>query len=87
MNKNNFAPAFPTVPIQDKLGQIIVNFGLNKLEVITAIIAAQISATEEGQKVLPETIAQDAAGIAAAILDETERLFNEANKQPVIHGA
>ncbi len=67
--KNDFlAAAFPTHPVQDKFGSLLVQFGLNKLELSTLIVAAGISARAAGE-VFPETIAGESLQIALACLE------------------
>jgi hypothetical protein len=65
-SKNNHAPALPTFPIQDNLGQVIVNFGFTKLEYAALQIAAGLSV--HAVKLEPETIAQEALEIAEQVL-------------------
>lgn len=66
---NFFAPAHPTHPIQDKFGQVLVNFGMNKLEYLAGMIAANLANFSE--KYLPETIAEEAVKLAMAVLEAT----------------
>jgi hypothetical protein len=67
--KNDFlAAAFPTHPVQDKFGSLMIQFGLNKLELSTLIVAAGISARAAGD-VFPETIAGESLQIALACLE------------------
>lgn len=68
---NKFNPAFSSYPMQDKFGQIIVNFGLSKVELLTAIIAAG----SLNLNVSSETIAQSAYTTAVDILDKCEEEF------------
>jgi F0F1-type ATP synthase epsilon subunit len=65
-NKNNHAPALPTYPVQDNLGQVIVNFGFTKLEHAAVQIAAGLAV--HAVKLEPETIAQEAIEIAEQVL-------------------
>lgn len=65
-SKNNHTPALPTFPVQDNLGQVIVNFGLTKLEYATIQIAAGLAV--HAVKLEPETIAQEALQIAEVAL-------------------
>ena len=39
-NREIFEPAFPTTPIQNQFGQVVMFMGLSKIELITSIIAA-----------------------------------------------
>lgn len=39
-NKEIFEPAFPTTPIQNQFGQVVMFMGLSKIELITAIISS-----------------------------------------------
>lgn len=67
--KNEFlAAAFPTHPVQDKFGSLIIQFGFNKLEIATLIIAAGLSARAAGE-VFPETIADESLQIALSCLE------------------
>lgn len=77
-----FTPAFPTMPIQDKLGQVIVNFGMSKIEYAAIIIAAQIrAATIKDDSLLPETIAQEATLIATEVIKEVGNILNDSTAE------
>jgi len=69
MSNQNFSAAFPTFPIQNQFGNTIIQFGLNKVEYLTAIIAAQLVSND---KLLPETIAEYSYNIAVAVLEVCE---------------
>lgn len=75
---NIFSPALPTMPIQDKFGQVVISFGMNKLEYATMQIAAAI-AGRHGDKVFPETVAQTSIEIAMAVFDACEDEFKKAS--------
>jgi hypothetical protein len=70
-NQNLFSTAFPTYPIQDKLGQLLIQFGFSKLEIATLIISGAVYNQSKGN-LLPETIAQESIEIAKAILQEVD---------------
>jgi hypothetical protein len=71
-------PAFPTYPVPDKFGQIIVNFGSSKLEIGAFIIAAGIGTHINSLE--PETIADVSIQIARDIIAKCEELLMEDNK-------
>jgi hypothetical protein len=80
-NKNidtNHAPALPTYPVQDKLGQVIVNFGLTKLEYGAVHIAGVMAANGD---LHPETVAQQAVLIAVEIFKECAANLEEITEQ------
>lgn len=79
----NYAAAFPTFPIQDKLGQTIVNFGMSRIEFAAITLAA---GWWQHSGLLPETIAQEAVTIAEAIFTEidTRSAQQEANENKII---
>ena len=79
-NKNAVhQPALPTFPIQDNLGQIVVNFGLSRLEYAAIHISGTMAANGD---LHPETIAQQAVLIAKEILKECANEFDQDNDQP-----
>lgn len=80
MNKQqtHHTPAFPTYPVQDKLGQILVNFGSSKLEMGAFIIAAGIA--HHVDSLLPETVADLSIEIARSIIDKCENALQEDTK-------
>ena len=64
-------PAFPTTPVQDKFGQVLLFFGISKLELIAAIVAAgYIQNQKNGSILYPEVIAGEALELAKNILDQ-----------------
>ena len=73
-NTNSHVPALPTHPFQDKLGQVIINFGLSKLEYAAIHIAGTMAANGD---LHPETIAQQAVLIANEIFGECENDYKE----------
>jgi len=77
MNNQLFTPAFPTTPVQDKFGQVHVNFGMSKIEYATIIIAGQLAASNS-EKYLPETIAEEAYSVALNDLDIIDAEFKKA---------
>ena len=83
MNKKQFLQtSFPTHPVQDKLGQLLIQFGLTKLEYASIHIAAGLT-TNNGGKVEPEVIAEESVQIAISIL---ERCHEESIKPDIEKG-
>lgn len=76
--QTHHTPAFPTYPVQDKLGQILVNFGSSKLEIGAFIIAAGIG--RHIDNLLPETVADLSIEIARSIIDKCEDALQEDTK-------
>jgi ABC-type arginine/histidine transport system permease subunit len=76
--QNLFTTAFATFPVQDRLGQTIVQFGMNKLEYTSSLIAGAIYTTSQGN-VLPEAIALESVELAEHILLQCNHRFNELN--------
>jgi hypothetical protein len=72
------SPAMPTMPIQDKLGQIIMAVGLSKFEYAVIQIAASMAGNLD-ENILPETIAQISMERARAIFEEMEQQEQENN--------
>jgi len=72
------SPAMPTMPIQDKLGQIIMAVGLSKFEYAVIQIAASMASNLD-ENILPETIAQISMERARAIFEEMEQQEQENN--------
>jgi hypothetical protein len=68
-------PAFPTYPVPDQFGQIIVNFGSSKLEIGAFIIAAGIGTHIEHLD--KETIADLSIEIAQDIITKCDQLLLE----------
>jgi hypothetical protein len=68
-------PAFPTYPVPDQFGQIIVNFGSSKLEIGAFIIAAGIGTHINNLD--PETVADLSIQIARDIITKCEDLLLE----------
>jgi hypothetical protein len=69
-NTNLHATAFPTHPVQDNLGQIIIQFGLTKIEYLAAIVSVGFINTNSNM--LPETFADASLELAEAILNKSE---------------
>jgi len=70
-NQRNYEnePAFPTVPVQDKFGQVVLFFGITKLELVAAIVAGgYIQNQKNGSILYPEVIASEALELAKNIL-------------------
>lgn len=70
--ENVHATAYPTTPLQDKLGQLIVQFGLSKIELATIMIASNM---EHKASLLPETIAEESYNLALAIFEKCNEEF------------
>lgn len=83
-HENLFLTAFPTMPIQNNLGQIVMQAGMSKVEFAATQIAAQIYTTPAGQNVEPESIAQEAVILAKCVLMECEREFNKFLKPTIL---
>jgi hypothetical protein len=77
MNNQLFTPAFPTTPVQDKFGQVHVNFGMSKIEYATIIIAGQLAALNS-EKYLPETIAEEAYNVALNVYEIIDAEYKKA---------
>lgn len=77
--KNYHLTALPTYPIQDNLGQVLMQVGFSKIEMSSVLIAGHIYQTSNGN-ILPETMAQESIELAKAILDQCEELFTEDSK-------
>jgi hypothetical protein len=77
--KNYHLTALPTYPIQDNLGQVLMQVGFSKIEMASVLIAGHIYQTSKGE-VLPETIAQESIDLAKAILDQCEEMFVQDSK-------
>jgi len=77
--KNYHLTALPTYPIQDKLGQLLMQVGFSKLEMASVLISGHIYQASKGE-ILPETIAQESIEVAKAILDQCEESFTEDSK-------
>lgn len=80
MNNNIFSAQYPTTPMQDKFGQVIVHFGASKIEAATIQIAAAMVAnsTVYDGKLFPETIAEESYRIALAVFDVLDEEFKKA---------
>ncbi len=79
-NTNLHATAFPTHPVQDNLGQLIIQFGLSKLEYLAAIVSVGFINTNSNM--LPETIAEASLELAEAILNlSEEKAKNDLTKK------
>jgi len=84
IKENLFLTAFPTMPIQDNYGQIIMQAGMSKLEYAATIMAAHICTTPAGQQVEPESIAQESVSLAKAVLSECQREFDNMIKPKIV---
>jgi ribosomal protein L16/L10AE len=79
-NTNLHATAFPTHPVQDNLGQLIIQFGLSKLEYLAAIVS--VGYINTNSNMLPETIAEASLELAEAILNlSEEKAKNDLTKK------
>jgi len=72
--KNYHLTALPTYPIQDNLGQVLMQVGFSKIEMASVLIAGHIYHTSNGN-ILPETIADESIALAKCILDQCEDQF------------
>lgn len=81
--QNLFTTAYATFPVQDRLGQTIVQFGMNKLEHASCLIAGAIYQTSNGN-VLVEAIAQESVELAEQVLLHCSYRFDELNKEKEI---
>lgn len=83
-NTNLHATAFPTHPVQDNLGQIIIQFGLTKIEYLAAIVS--VGYINTNSNMLPETIAEASLELAEAILTLSEEKAKQdlTKKTPTI---
>lgn len=79
-NNNLHAPANPTHPVQDNLGQIIMAVGLSKLEYATILLAGHIYTTSKGD-ILPETIANESIEVAIQVLTQCEEKIKELEQE------
>lgn len=70
VKKEHYQAAMPTHPVQGQMGQLLVSFGMSKLEYAAIILAAGWWRHTELRR---ETIADEAVNMAAAILNEVER--------------
>jgi hypothetical protein len=77
--KNYHLTALPTYPVQDKLGQLLMQVGFSKLEMASVLISGHIYQTSNGN-ILPETIAEESIALAKAILDQCEETFTNDSK-------
>lgn len=55
-HKEIFEPAFPTTPVQNQFGQIVMFMGLSKIELLTAIIKCNSDASIDDCYSIAETI-------------------------------
>lgn len=87
MHNNKHNAAFPTFPVQDQFGSTIIQFGCSKIELLTAILSAPMIKDE---RLLPETIAEYAYQVAAAIIDhcdeEAKKDFTKSKSENLILG-
>ena len=90
MNNNLYSTYFPTTPIQDKFGQVLVQFGASKIEAATIQIAAALVANNgayQNGKILPEVIADEAYSIAVACFEKVHDEFIKASAGVASAGA
>lgn len=79
-NNNLFTTHYPTTPVQDKFGQVIMNWGASKIEIASLQIAAALVSnpqTYDG-KILPEAIAEEAYNIALAVFEKLDEEYKKA---------
>lgn len=77
IKKEYYSAAMPTFPVQDHLGQTLVNFGMNKLEFAAIHLAAGWWNSPELRR---DTIASEAVNMAAEILKECDVRMSEITK-------
>jgi hypothetical protein len=78
-NQNLYTPAFPTYPIQDKLGQLIFHSGISALEYGAFHIAAGLFS--QNTNLLPETIAELSVELAESVINHVKEKFEEDSKK------
>ena len=79
-NQNLYTPAFPTYPIQDKLGQLIFHSGISAIEYGAFHIAAGLFS--QNSNLLPETIAELSIELSETIINGVKEKFEEDTKKP-----
>jgi len=77
--KNYHLTALPTYPVQDKLGQLLMQVGFSKLEMAAILISGHIYQSANGN-LLPETVASESIELAKSILDQCEESFVQDSK-------
>jgi type IV secretory pathway TrbF-like protein len=77
--KNYHLTALPTYPIQDNLGQVLMQVGFSKLEMAAILISGHIYQSANGN-LLPETVASESIELAKSILDQCEESFVQDSK-------
>lgn len=77
IKKEYYSAAMPTFPVQDHLGQTLVNFGMNKLEYAAIALAAGWWNSPELRR---DTVASEAVNMAAEILKECDARMGEVSK-------
>lgn len=78
-NQQNYQnePAFPTQPVADKFGSVLMFFGLTKVEFMAALIAGHYVGKGPNDSILyPEVVAEESFLIAQEILK-----MGEANRK------
>jgi hypothetical protein len=89
-NRNLFSTNYPTTPVQDKFGQIIVQFGASKIEAAVIQIAAALVSNEGAYRsgnLLPETIAEESYNVAVACFEKVHEEFLKASAGVASAGA
>ena len=79
-NQHLYAPAFPTHPFQDQLGQLQIYSGITALEYGSFQIAAGLFA--QNSQLLPETIAELSIELAETIINSVKEKAEEDLKKP-----
>lgn len=77
INHNHYSPAHPTFPVQDKFNQVIMAAGLNKLEMISALILGHHLNNPNNQNFELEILVNDSIDIAEMLLNSIEKRLNE----------
>lgn len=79
-NQHLYAPAFPTHPFQDQLGQVHINSGISAIEYGAFHIAAGLFS--QNSQLLPETIAELSIELAETIINSVKEKVEEDLKKP-----
>ena len=73
IKENHVSPANPTYPVQDKFNQIIMSTGLNKIEMIAALILGHHLNNPDNKSFEIEILVNDAVDIAIMLMDQVEK--------------
>lgn len=87
MNQYENEPAMPTQPVADKFNQVIMFFGLTKIEYLAGLIAGHYVGKGPGNTILyPEVVAAESFEIAKEILKLGEDNRKIATNDGIIEG-